>query len=698
MANEEKVALLIEALLSNESVKKFVDDARQAGEDAAKGLNEGSKGKSNPFKEQGAALGELKGQIGGMITQYVALGAAVSYVGDAFRKALQEQKTNTEVIGNMMALTDATEAQAEATIAWLDAAEMASGIDKDRLAPALNELAASTANLSQAQIGVNIAAGAASRGLGGFEGNARALAMALETGVIPKKTAFGKVLFGLKEKTGSLDGAIQELNKRYGDAGQAVNTNAMEMDRSKVKWDNAKEAVGGMVQNLVISLLPALKWVAMAIAGVVGTIKLVISYFKLLGETIGNVAGLMVNAMTGNWKDAWSVFKEQSTEAAESFMADFTAVGDQISQVEASFEKMSGKIGGGTATAPFKPQHGKGGKDDKEATTKVNLGSADLGNMSGESIVDKQLRQDEELLASKKLLVEYTAKSEEELNEKLLEILKEREALYEEGSDRQLEIGIERNKLQGQMDASAAAKKKKIDDGLNAALQSGSVKRLKELQKQYKDDLKDYKKTADEKKKIAKDLAKVEESLGKTKLKAARAIAGQSLELAKGVFGDSKEMAIAGALINMFDGITAVWAEWGEMPVVAAVLTALVSATVGAEIQNIKSTEPSTKGAGFDDPQNDLAAEIGGARWAKDFTKKFGARAMQGMSDEFGGMGGGSETNYNYHQYQPGQTNRTTNVNVGAVPLVDTGKDHMMRELASGIRTYIDLDSERDVK
>jgi hypothetical protein len=691
MADEEKVALLIEALLSNESVKKFVDDAKKAGEDAAKGLGDGSKkGGGEPFKEQSAALGDLKGQITGMITQYIALSAAISYVGDSFHKALQEQKTNSQIIGNMQALTSATLEQAEATVKMLDAAELASGIDKDRLAPALNELAASTENLEQAQEGVRISAGAAARGLGTLEGNARILAMALETGVIPKKQAFGKVLLNLKEKTGSLDGAIKELNTRYGDAGQAVDTAAMQVERSKIQWDNAKEAIGGMVQGIVMTLMPALKWVAMAIAGVVGVLKLLGSGFMAEMKAIKLFGEVATMVFTGQFAEAGKHAQKGMEEIKDSFMADLEAVGDSIDAVSNSFDKMTGKMGGAAADK-FKPGHGKKEKGDDDKV-KVNLGSADMGIENGKSWADEELKKNEAVLESKRIMMEYMSKSEEDYNKELLKILDARILLYADNDDERYKLLLQKKQLEKKMEDDADKAKAKAIISADSAIKNKDIARLKELKAGYAADLKNFKGSIKEKEKLLKELGKVEAALAKASKKSNREGAADAINVAAGMFKENKELAIAAAIMNTYEGAARAFADY-QFPM-SAVIAALTVAGGLMQVKEIQSQDPS-KGSGFDDPQNDLAAEIGGARWAKDFTKKFGSRAMKGMEDELGGGGG---TTNNYHQYQPGQTVRTTNVNVGAVPLVDTGKDQMMRELASGIRTYINLDGERDVR
>lgn len=125
--------------------------------------------------------------------------------------------------------------------------------------------------------------------------------------------------------------------------------------------------------------------------------------------------------------------------------------------------------------------------------------------------------------------------------------------------------------------------------------------------------------------------------------------------LATDVFGASKETAIASAVINTYEGATKALAQGG---IYGAVLAAVVIAAGIAQIAKIESAEPatgglSTRGAGFDDPENDAEAYRGGRRWAKDMVSKWAGGVDAGWSD---GMRGG--TTYNQQTYD--NSRRTT--------------------------------------
>ena len=309
-------------------------------------------------------------------------------------------------------------------------------MDKQRLVPALNDLMAATGNLAQSQQLLAIAAGASARGLGEFEMNAKALAMVLETGVIPKKTAFGKELQKLVTKTGSLNEALAEMKKRYGDAGEGVDSAAMKQERAKVQWDNAKEAIGNTFVVIAEKLMPIMEPLAMGIAMVVGGLMKLLSadwaLIKMFGElfvvmqqsiipifkglaqamtgdligaykTFHDVVGKGFTAMATTAKDSWSVYQQTNDE-----------VDAMLDGVSDSFAKFNAGAAGrtiGGAPGTFKP-----GGNGEETKTKVDLGATgqSIQGRDWETIQKQQAKAQEEMLENERLHLDLEAKSEEE--------------------------------------------------------------------------------------------------------------------------------------------------------------------------------------------------------------------------------------------------------------------------------------------
>jgi len=138
----------------------------------------------------------------------------------------------------------------------------------------------------------------------------------------------------------------------------------------------------------------------------------------------------------------------------------------------------------------------------------------------------------------------------------------------------------------------------------------------------------------------------------------------------RALFGESKELAIAEAVINTYRGATQALPNY--------VLAALVIATGLAQVAKIASTEPSggdaTRGQGFDNPSSDAAARIGGRRWAADMIGEFTGGVREGWAaGMMGGQRGGSTTNYDQR--------RTYNVHLHGAGLIDPSNQQMLLQL-----------------
>lgn len=124
-------------------------------------------------------------------------------------------------------------------------------------------------------------------------------------------------------------------------------------------------------------------------------------------------------------------------------------------------------------------------------------------------------------------------------------------------------------------------------------------------------DLANEKKTAEEvralkeleDKKYAEATKKIDKDLAATKRKTAIGIAQDAIAAASAIFGESKALAIASALINTYEGITAVWAAKSVLPEPFATgskiaSTVAVAASGFAAVKNIQSTNKGSSGGG----------------------------------------------------------------------------------------------------
>ena len=146
-----------------------------------------------------------------------------------------------------------------------------------------------------------------------------------------------------------------------------------------------------------------------------------------------------------------------------------------------------------------------------------------------------------------------------------------------------------------------------------------------------------------------RDQVRLEKQAAQAKTEMAFRYADAAIGAATAVFGQSKEIAYAEAIINTARAITAaspnVW------------LMAFAAATGVAQLAKISSTEPgggadATRGQGFDNPNSDAAARLGGRRWAADMIGEFTGGVREGWSEGMGSFGrGGSVTTDNSRTY-----------------------------------------------
>jgi hypothetical protein len=146
------------------------------------------------------------------------------------------------------------------------------------------------------------------------------------------------------------------------------------------------------------------------------------------------------------------------------------------------------------------------------------------------------------------------------------------------------------------------------------------------------------------------EMAKTYTKLAKQKLKLETDVANGVLNLAGQQFGIQKELAIAAAVINTYEGATKALAQGGTLgPALAALVVAVgildIVQISGQSAPQASLSEDSAgaiaSGAGFDDPSNDAESFRGGRRWAKDMVTKWNQGVDSGWAE---GMRGGSTT------------------------------------------------------
>jgi hypothetical protein len=204
------------------------------------------------------------------------------------------------------------------------------------------------------------------------------------------------------------------------------------------------------------------------------------------------------------------------------------------------------------------------------------------------------------------------------------------------------------------------------------------------LQKEEDAELRAFEKTKTQ----VREIVALKKAAAKKEIEMQVAIANSAVELGGALFGESKELAIAQAIINTYQGATQALAQGG---IYGIVLAAIVIAAGLAQVAKIESTEPATGGvgaggAGFDDPSNDRAAYQGGRKWAGDMIREFSGGASSVSQGWSAGMGG-STTNNN---------SQTTNYNISG-GLIDPNSREWMKQFARKLDLVRQADQQRTV-
>ena len=123
-------------------------------------------------------------------------------------------------------------------------------------------------------------------------------------------------------------------------------------------------------------------------------------------------------------------------------------------------------------------------------------------------------------------------------------------------------------------------------------------------------------------KQLAAAGVKLAQSVADQKIAIEKAVVSGITTVGDDLFGQSKGWAVAKAIINTYEGFTQALAAPYPLDLV---LPEIVLAEGLAEVAKIE-------GVGFDDPRNDFAARVGGAKWALDMVNNFEAGASMGFS------------------------------------------------------------------
>ncbi len=302
-------------------------------------------------------LGKLAVAVGGLF----ALSKIKDFLVDNFHAAIDNARAMDELRMALHSLAGASAEEVERVNEWMDGMEKASGYVNDRLTPAMITLLGVTKNTAESQRLLEIAAGAARRGVGELESNAYNLAAALSGRVVR-----GVDDLSIRLREAAKDGKITKeemaaLAVAYGDAGAGVANTAAELDRSKASWDNTKEALGGMYQGIVTAMLPALKALAIALGLVATGLELATGKLRANFAEYSYVAPMLKALATGHLDAAKAIEAQARAEGKRIWEGAKQDAEDAMTAILTAWDnKMPPILGGKGAKGSFQDHSLKG--------------------------------------------------------------------------------------------------------------------------------------------------------------------------------------------------------------------------------------------------------------------------------------------------------------------------------------------------
>jgi len=647
--------ILIRAILD----AKGFEDLKARLQEAATGAQQAKEGTS-----------EFSGAIEGM-AEKLAIGAgaalsaaaAIAFLKDSFTAFVQGERLITqyeaanEVLGGQLGKNTAANKE------WLISLELQSGLLKEDLIPSYIRFVAVSQDVSEAQRLTQIAANAAKAGLGDVTLITQALLKYWETGVFTLRGG-GAALKALAGDAKDTATGVANLEKNVKDLADRIDNTALRIAQARVRWTETKEAVGELGKTFVEYLVPALKVVSEVIAGLNIFTQEVIGRFKSLAFAGGQIFKALSLAIQGDFKGAMAAVTgiadgaDRIMTIARLNAAAFTLQIDQIwSDAKARLNEE-----GGPLHPP--PQAGKElkaltekyeilaknavkwGMDATEAhlaVLKVYLQMANdpavakfpkLQAEANERLVQTVNALGHAVASERALEVEWSKKLEKQNDEaakKWLEAETKRIAQFRKDRDLEVKERIDAYKLEHQQDGEY------------------TVQYLAFLQSQ----LAGFAGTETEKRNLMRETSRIRVGLLMAERAAANAAANEAVTQLGELFGIQKEVSIANALINTYLGATRALADYAyPYSLIVAALTIVAGLAQVANIEKTGSASGSftafgqSSGGGgsfgFDNPENDFAAVVGGRKWARDMVDHYSQGAAAGFSEGVRAGGGGS--------------------------------------------------------
>lgn len=612
--------------VSSKSDTSMLEETRAklvAIKEALLGESAAHKESEDAARSHGGAIDGLKGKLESMVLGVVSFGAAIKVAWDSFHAAVNAQAELEGLHNVMKVVAKATDAQIESTDKWVESLRKASGMSLPQVTSSMNLLLTATHNVDQAQLLMNISAGAAAQKMGSVESISRTLAMALETGNVRGLGPFQDMLRKVLKNGGSVHDMMGMLITKFGDAGASVNTTEMQMKRLNVAWDEQKEAMGKMTLGLVTQLTPALKFLSHGLGLVIKGWMELVGVVKGAGASIGVYVEAISAAMHGHFSTA----KQVLSGMGDAFLETLDKYDIAGTKLVAQIDKSWADTGKAAQLAKDKTEEARRGI---EAGMKAHQAVDDSDQKHKDKILAEQKKSQEKAYAEMgqmrerlddtdhKLSTKELQREEQTLN-KLLTLrfinMKDREAILRMADEvtqrrQQAEQADELKRLTVLLEKEKALRAKyskdaiHADDILSKNKRDRSIGELKTLIANLDKQAEEKGHTVAEMEQLEDDQAEAHRQLQEEEdeedAAAARTRGERVMNEMVGVFEGTKEGAIASAIVKTWESAQDSYA-WGAKsggPILGAVMAAIAVAQGLMKVAKIESTKIGSKGGG----------------------------------------------------------------------------------------------------
>lgn len=704
MSDQQQLDILIKTLYNSEGFQNLEKDQQQL-KDRGKEL-EGELAKQKHTTEGTAgAFGQLKEELTHTVAGYFALEKAAEFMKDSFMAAVNDEKAHRGLQNAIMATTAATREQAKAASEYIKELEHESSIPDEQLIPAFKKLVVATGDVEQAKKLLRIAVDAENAGFTDAQTAAEQMVRYMTTGAVRGTDEFAVALKRAGAEGGDVTKTLTRLGEKFHEQAEANDTQDKQLRELKISWEDAKKAIGGMVTDIMPALKVGAQGVVMAFSGVIAIVQTIGLAVATLAQKVGAAVSFIDGALHGSIKGAWTAYKEQIQEINEDASAQFDEIIEKANAAQEAFEhtKRAAADAGG-ALGPIKKGGGK--TPEEEAADRAKAAAE-----AHKKAIDQINQQYDDMLKRAKLATDDEVKyAREEAR-----ILTEKASRFKEGTRERLNAEVAAKAARDRLRAAeTAAEKKRTDDAAAAAKREVQAREdawrredalfdlrmgreaktladekrfLAEREAMLKARLAAVKGDVDAEIKLNQQLLQNEQRMAAAEKRISQARIAQKkkevaqthdaamagIESSKALFGENKSIQLAEAIVNGVSAAIESFDNGGGYPA-GLVPMALSIATSAAQIAKIE-------GAGFDDPANDALLGTFGKRWAKDMGSIIFGNLAEGFGGELRNQTQQATTVIQQQISNPGSTHYSSTVNVGAMPLIDTASEPMLKAL-----------------